>query len=720
MNLVKSFEFFILNRIQEEIATGEHNNGGTNQMSNIYALLIGVDCYMPNQLPDGSSYKNLGGCVRDINHVEAFLKDFQKVPENQILKLTASPSAEDEKKPVEPPDRLPTRGNTIAAFRKVGEMAPAGSQVYIHYSGHGGRAKTVFPDLKGASEIDEGLVPTDIGTSEGQYLRDLELAQLLKELADKKLVVTLVLDCCHSGGATRGEAEVRGMNVEDNKPLQASFKPVAEPDVLAALWQSLTGGGTRGLKAGGLPESNDYVLLAACRQNEFAFEFPFNRETNEKNGALTYWLLDTLKQPFSGQTYKDLFDRVNAKIHSQFSTQTPVLLGEGNRQIFGTELGETVFAVDVMKIEPDEQGKPQALLAVGQANGVSKGAEFAIYPLGTTDLTKKEDRIAIATIIQRGGSQSLCKLEPIAGKDRQVEQGDRAVQISASINLVRTVSLIPKDDPALLAIANTLPGNGWVELSEDGAGIDYIVSINDKGEYEIRDSGDRLFKNINPPAKIQDPDAPEKVVKRLVHLAKYKATSEIDNADTDSPLSGKLTVEWLGTSDTYDTGDPIPKREKLTKFADPNQPTVNIGEYVFLSVRNDSTQTLNVAVLNLDAEWAIEQILPVNEAFITLEAGQEKILPLKPALDGKDDSVENTVKVFGTLDAANFRFLELPSLDEAIKSKTRSAKILNPLDMLLAAIDDEQPKTRKLTVAASPSTEWTTKQVVLTIAKEID
>ena len=689
-------------------------------MADLYALLIGVDCYMPNSLPDGSYYKNLGGCVRDINHVEAFLKDFQKVPENRIIKLTASPSVEDEHKPLEPPEQLSTRNNMIAAFRKLGEIAPENSLVYIHYSGHGGRAKTIFPDIKGSNEIDEGLVPTDIGTSEGQYLRDLELAQLLQELAAKKLVITLVLDCCHAGGTTRGEAEIRGMNVEDNKPLQASFQPVAEPEVLANLWRSLTEGESRGLKAGGIPESNDYVLLAACRQNEFAFEFPFNRETKEKNGALTYWMLDTLKQPFSGQTYKDLFDRINAKIHSQFPSQTPVLLGEGNRKIFGTDFGETVFTVDVMKVELNEKGEPQAWLAIGQANGVSKGSEFAIYPLGTTDLTKKEDRIAIATIIQRGGSQSLCKLEPIAGKTRQVEQGDRAVQISASINLVRTVSLIPQDNPALLAIAKALPGNGWVEVSADGAGIDYIVSINNKGdEYEIRDSGDRLFKNISPPAKITDPQSPAKVIKRLVHLAKYKATLEIDNVDNDSPLSGKLAVEWLGTSDTYDTGDPIPKKEKLTKFVDPNKPKVKVGEYVFLSIRNDSIQTLNIAVLNLDAEWMIEQILPSNknEFFITLEAGQEKILPLNPILDEKDDSGENTVKVFGTLDAANYRVLELPSLDEPLPSGRGGRGVGNPLAALLGAIDDEQPIKRRLTVAASPSTEWTTKQVIMTIVK---
>jgi Caspase domain len=687
-----------------------------NQTPNLYALLIGIDCYMPNQLPDGSCYRNLGGCVRDIHHVEAFLKDFQKVPDSQIIKLTASPSAEDNQKPLELPEKLPTRQNMVAAFRQLGEMAPPNSQVYIHYSGHGGRAKTVFPDIKGSVEPDEGLVPTDIGTSEGQYLRDLELAQLLKELADKKLFVTLVLDCCHSGGATRGEAEVRGMNVEDHKPLQASFAPVAEPEVLAALWQSLTGGTTRGLKAGGVPASNDYVLLAACRQNEYAFEFPFNRETKEKNGALTYWLLDTLKQSFPGQTYKDLFDRINAKIHSQFSTQTPILLGEGNRKIFGTEFGETVFAIPVMKVEPNDEGMPQAFLAVGQANGVSKGAEFAIYPRGTVDLTKKEDRIAIATIIERGSSQSLCKLEPIPGKERQVEQGDQAVQISASVNLVRTVSFIPKDDSALLAIAQALPEKGWVELAQDGAGSDYTITINPDGVYEIADGAGIPFKNINPPVNVEDSDAPAKVVKRLIHLAKYKTTSEIDNADTDSPLSGKLTVEWLGTSDNFELGDPIPKKDKLTRFADPNQPTVKTGEHVFLSIRNDSMQVLNVAALSLDAEWAIEQFLPTNESFITLEPGCEKVVPLKPTLDGKDDSVENTVKVFGTLDAANYRVLELPSLDEPLLCG-RGTRSGNALAALLGAIDDEQPKTRKLTAAASPSAEWTTKQVVLTIAK---
>jgi Caspase domain len=709
-----------------------------NQISNLYALLIGIDCYMPNRLPDGSYYKNLGGCVRDINHVEAFLKDVQKVPENQILKLTASPSAKDDKKPVETLDRLPTRNNMIAAFRKLGEIAPAGSQVYIHYSGHGGRAKTVFPEIKEKDGIDEGLVPTDIGTTEGQYVRDLDLAQLLKELVARDLTVTVILDCCHSGGATRGDVEIRGMDVVDDKPLL----PGQEIIVPLEIQKSWKESGTRGLKAEGLPASEDYVVVAACRQNEYAYEYAFNRETGERNGALTYWLLDTLRQKNAGQTYQDLFDRINAKIRTQFSQQTPMLMGSGNRHIFGSELAEEITAASVLNVETNAETKEvQAKLDVGQVNGISKGAEFAIYPRDA-DLKQKENRVAIARIIQRGGTESLCRLEPIEGKEFQVEQGDRAVLVSPSINLVRKVLLFEQEEAtsaeiaklplpddkllpevfklqkaALEAIKNALPGNGWVELAEyvedidDDEGIAYQVPLNNEGEYEICDRTGHPYSNMIP-IKLGEPNAATKVVKRLIHLAKFHAAAEIDNTDKDSPLAGKLAVEWLGTSDIYEQGDKIPPKSQMKPFADPSQATVKLGEFIFLSIQNNSPQDLNVAALDFASDWSIEQIFPGQSAnFVTIYGGKKEVVAIPTGFAGQD-----TVKVFASVGAANFRWLELPSLDEELGTKalTRSG---NPLDALLASIDEDKPKTRKLSVAASPSREWTTKQIDLTVVK---
>lgn len=87
------------------------------------------------------------------------------------------------------------------------QAAEAGDLVYIHYSGHGAQATTVFPTLKGDAGLDEALVPTDINTDTGKYVRDIELSLYLK-MVDKGLIVTVVLDCYHSASATRSSGRV--------------------------------------------------------------------------------------------------------------------------------------------------------------------------------------------------------------------------------------------------------------------------------------------------------------------------------------------------------------------------------------------------------------------------------------------------------------------------------------------------------------------------------
>ena len=168
----------------------------------MYALLIGIDCYLPNRFPNGGSYTSLSGCVRDIYHVADFLQYNLGMPQERIVKLTATNTGA--KEPPEPREQWPTYEAMVAAFKGISDMAQPGDQVYIHYSGHGGRAPTIYPQLKGPAGQDEALVPTDIGNSEARYLRDVELAKLLNDMVSKGLVVAVVLDSCHSGGMTRG------------------------------------------------------------------------------------------------------------------------------------------------------------------------------------------------------------------------------------------------------------------------------------------------------------------------------------------------------------------------------------------------------------------------------------------------------------------------------------------------------------------------------------
>lgn len=77
---------------------------------------------------------------------------------------------------------LPTYENIVNKFKEVTAKAQPQDLVYIHYSGHGGRAKTIYEDIKGFAAFDEALVPTDIGQPNSRYLRDLELAKLLDDM----------------------------------------------------------------------------------------------------------------------------------------------------------------------------------------------------------------------------------------------------------------------------------------------------------------------------------------------------------------------------------------------------------------------------------------------------------------------------------------------------------------------------------------------------------
>ena len=202
--------------------------------SHLHALLIGVDHYLPHTLPDGSSYGDLTGCCWDVQRVAVLLQTRFRVPDTQIRRLT---SCHTEAIGVsDDPATAPTYRNMVAAFQAVAAGARAGDQIYIHYSGHGGRAATLFPQLKGADAIDEGLVPMDIGDPNARYLRDLELHYLLQDMVAKGLIVTLVLDCCHSGGiAHASHVKNRGIFAIDDTP-RPSESLVASRQELVERW----------------------------------------------------------------------------------------------------------------------------------------------------------------------------------------------------------------------------------------------------------------------------------------------------------------------------------------------------------------------------------------------------------------------------------------------------------------------------------------------------
>ena len=709
----------------------------TEQTPTIHALLVGIDNYKPNRL-----YKSLKGAVRDINLVDTFLRETLKLPAERIRRLT-SPNQEDtalqEARSVQ--EQEPTYANIVNTFKEITESAQPGEQVYIHYSGHGGRAATIYPFKQEPN--DEGIVPMDIGdTEEGRYLRDVEMTTLLKRMTDKDLIVTMILDSCHSGGATRGDAEIRSAGETDTAQ-RTSQSLVATPEELAQNWLDLTR--NRAIGAAGLPQSREYVLLAACRPNEYAYEYAVNGGT-ERNGALTYWMIDTLTSvATSGQplTYKLLHDRVNAQIQSKFPQQIPMILGESSRLVFGSETWSTPFTVAVIKVVSDTQ----ITLNAGQAQGLSKGTRFSIYPLNTADFTDKEHQVAIVELTRVDASESTARvLKPEEGgieAKSKLEPGAPAIMVSAPVDLIQRVrftddkvageqendlpsNLVDRQKEALDKVRQALIGNGWVVEEKEGETALYQVALDREGHYEI--CKNMPLPNLRPLLSIDDPTAPKRVVDRLIHLAKYQAVESLDNSS--SKLAQALEVELL--------------MEDEKPFSDPQNLTIKSEDIVCLRLANKGNQPLKVAVLDIEPTWEVSQIAVggIEAPFFALDAGavENVLLRLKVPDDDAYKQSKETIKVFAVQRGlADFRWLTLPALDEP--SETRGAKLdealeevvtrsatrgdepegINPLNSLLAMIGADLNKvpnaTRSASVVVDPRQEWVTKQVQIVVKR---
>ncbi len=174
---------------------------------------------------------------------------------------------------------------------------------------------------------------------EVRYLRDLEMARLLERLRERGAAVTLVLDCCHSGGATRGTvrdgvrgARVRGVLAPGESDAERRAAPAGE---LAATWRRLEGARRfRDFRPGGLWAGRDHVFLAACRSTERALEYPFGG--GRSRGVLSYFLLEALRdEPIDALSYRRLYERLLERIHGRFPEQTPWLDGVADRLFLG-------------------------------------------------------------------------------------------------------------------------------------------------------------------------------------------------------------------------------------------------------------------------------------------------------------------------------------------------------------------------------------------------
>ncbi|KAJ7828863.1 caspase domain-containing protein [Mycena leptocephala] len=310
----------------------------------IFALVIGIDEYVNTE-----ELRTLRGAVNDARAVERYLLDLHVPPSNIVL-------LENENA---------TRSAILSAFKthllKNANIPDHGDATMIlFFAGHGSSFEAPS-DLIAPNGRVEAICPVDERTKNdaGEYVHaipDYVLARLLSELAGKKGTnITVILDCCHSGGMER---DVEG--TRDARTAQSDSCSIPL-DIDSHFWKCKND--TVQSHRMWSQSSSSYVLLAACRAGETAREVLYPDGTY--HGRFTTHLVSLLQQiPLKTDT-----------LLRRHQKQSP------NLQWELPSCWSTLRPADAAEITQIQRRQQLAVLSSGDGGcgGVLPGTEFSAY-----------------------------------------------------------------------------------------------------------------------------------------------------------------------------------------------------------------------------------------------------------------------------------------------------------------------------------------------------
>lgn len=250
------------------------------------ALLVGVNTYP-------SPISSLRGCLTDVELQRELLVHRFGFNPKDILTVTDETEIK------------PTRQGILDSFKNhLIEQAKPGDVVVFHYSGHG--SLVVDPDpLPKSNGVNGTMVPSDrlpADASDSSKVRDImgrSLFLLMYALQTEN--VTAVLDCCHSGGGTRGNLVFRaipsradeGNEQASQEELEYQQQWLSQLNLTKATFQELR---TKGIAKG--------AAFGSAQREQLAADASFD---GFHAGAFTYLLTRYLWQQTSSQSLGSAF-----------------------------------------------------------------------------------------------------------------------------------------------------------------------------------------------------------------------------------------------------------------------------------------------------------------------------------------------------------------------------------------------------------------------------
>lgn len=324
-------------------------------------------------------------------------------------------------------DEQATAAKIRAAFKEhLINRARPGDVVLFHYSGHGQQIPDDNDPVRRdeADGLDESLVPYDAvdqSVAEGvaKNIRDDEVNEWLEALAAQISAVghpglvdghiTVTLDTCFSGSATRGGLVARGRpwDTTIDGPLPAP-RPLLPAEAAVGLLPAL--GSSR----------HNVVVLAAARGDQSAWE-------NRGRGVFSkHWVrLLASVQASALPTYAAAIDKLAIDIAAEGVDQVPQVEGAADHALFSGRAVPFARPRGGVRVLRDNIG--QWWLQSGDVQGITVGSRYQLYEAGAPSLNVTA-RIAEATVVEVQPFRA--RLEPLPMAGASDRRGALAIETS--------------------------------------------------------------------------------------------------------------------------------------------------------------------------------------------------------------------------------------------------------------------------------------------------
>jgi Caspase domain len=667
-----------------------------------WAVITGIDYYS-----DSEPSMNLKGCANDAVLVYNFLRSSVGVPQsNMQLHLARDPACLPS--PPDPASNRPTVINMLRSIDQVTCQANPGDFVHIHFSGHGTREPTLHPDKKSVTGQDERLCFTD------SEMTDVEFGQKLDDMAGPpyNLVILVTLDCCFSGGATRG-GKYSAVRCKPRKRPALRAGPttafeLSDDSYISGPLRDAT------LKQGWLYRDRKYNAMTACQPYEKSTEGP--DESGRVHGAFTSSLisqLNNLGNSRSFTTYAVLQGVVEAAMKgnlSKLTGQQPLLLGPRKRVLFESfthndapdfahiiRISNSLLVIDRGRASGARLADVYRLSDPGKARAEAEMADDAIEVMITAVREYESD----AKVCQSPERAASAGFQPVVRSGWLAKLVLRTEGVYARIlhdgtdSSVAVVKKIQNDwrsciDPAVPIHLILSSGN-----LESKTEVDVRFNVRVSSEVlEVLDSNIKPFEHL-PTIHANSPEA----TTRLMHLLRHmQSFVEVSSMRTPKALCQPKPTFELSIAET-DRPDNEPKIVSSWKIIFQN-----------LHITKNSNTVLFVTVFNLTPLYGIRQIIPYDEGYgqqvepgESLDAIVDIEIPevlAKQYRENPSFRMRDVLKICITTQQTDLRHFELEDLLEGIVPDLRHAKARAPkIGQQASWYIEKEIITRSLSVA---------------------